>query len=173
MRSFRRGFMSARSRSAGAKIWKHLPFLAGLGAFFYTTLRSDISYANSSGTWNNFTATQKAQTMVNWFVSRLTIGTVPRVFGGNTYGGVKPTFQLGNTLNGVTALGVLALILKHVPFIPQRGKIGRFGVPLIAAGVLGGLFDDPSGQAVSRSPSYVGNNPQATRGAIATGVNTH
>jgi hypothetical protein len=145
-RSFRRGFMRTKgyARSAGGKFWHHAPLLAGLAAFFYTTVRNDVSYANSSGSWKNFTPAQKGQTLVNWFVSRISFGMVPNIFGGGTFGGVLPSFKLGNVLNGTTYAGIGALIVKHIPGIPGRGKIGRFGFPLLLAGIIGGLFDDPA-----------------------------
>ncbi len=142
---------------------------SGVGALIQQATSSDVAYqqTSNSGYWNSLSSTQKFEGVLQRFVSRATNGNV-LIFKNVFSDPVKPTFQLGNIFNKWTGIGIAALIYKHIPRLPQRGKVGKFAIPLIAGGIIGGLLDDPSGQAVARSPS-----PALRSGAMTTSVNAH
>lgn len=154
------------------KFISSLAVLAGFGALFQQTTSADVAYNQKTGAWATLNAGQKITALGVWFVGRLTNGyiTIPNAL---NYGAPKPSWNVGNALNKWTALGIGALIYKHIPIAPKRGLVGKFSLPLIAGGIIGGLLDDPSGQSVSRSASYVNNGPQTNRAALSTGVNLH
>lgn len=152
---------------ATSKFWNTLATLAGVGAFVQQTTSSDVSYGQSY--LNSLSGTDKAKAILGWTVSRVTFGNV--VLFPKVVGAVQPTFQIGNVVNKWTGLGVAAIIYKHIAGLPHRGKVGKFGFPLLAGGILGGLFDDPSDQAISRSPAY--SSPQVVRALTSTKVNAH
>lgn len=176
LRHVRRGFGSA-------KLWNALASLAGVGALVGQATTSDRANLSTGSAWQQATAGAKAQAYAVLLVQRLTNGAVlgnysfPNGKGQTITLNSKPTYQIGNVLNKFTGLGVGALIYKHIPMLPFRGKIGKFAIPLIAGGIIGGLIDDPSGQATSRSSGYVSNRvggPQAAlRGQTFTAVNAH
>lgn len=158
----RRGMSSLRhvKRSLMSnKVWTALASVTGVGAFFAQTTNSDLSYAQSSGYWGKLSGTQKIETIFSWTVSRAL-----SVFGFSyspfpaLAGPVKASLNPGNVLNKFTGAGVLALVYsamgKYIPLLPWRGRVKKFGKPLLAAGILGGLLDDPAGQVtVGRTSS--------------------
>jgi hypothetical protein len=178
-RASRRGMTSLRHVRRGlasSKTWKALAGAVGLGAFFQQTTNSDVTNLQGAP-WNAASAGQKLTALGVCFIQRITNGSVlsnyTATLGTTTIVlNSKPTWQLGNIFNKWTGAGVGALIYKHLPWVPEKAKVGKFVVPLLAAGIIGGLLDDPSGQAVSRSSAYVRNGPQVNlRGQTTTSVN--
>jgi len=188
-RASRRGlssFRHVRRGFASSKLWNSLATLSGIGALFAQATSADIKNFTTLGglstAWKSATGTQKATALAVCFIQRITngmvLGNYSATLGTSNWTlNSKPTWAIGNVFNGFTFAGIAALIYKHVPKMPQRGKVGKFALPLLAGGIIGGLLDDPTNQAVSRSNAYLGvlgavNSPQVNlRGQSTTNVN--
>lgn len=147
-RSGMSSFRSVRRGLGSNRLWNTLAGLAGVGAFVQQTTSNDYSYSVRSGYWGGLSGTQKAQVLFSWVTSR-----IASVFGMSyspfpaLAGPVRASLNPGNILNKWFGLGVGSLIYsalgKHIPMLPFRAKVKKFGKPLIAAGIIGGLLDDP------------------------------
>lgn len=141
-------------RSLGSnRLWKALSNGLGVGAFIQQTTNSDVSYAQNSGYWAKLGGLQKTEAIIGWTISRIL-----SVFGmqdtfvpfPSVVGPVKASLNPSNIANKWTGIGAGALIYsalgKWIPMLPWRGRVKKFGIPLLAAGFIGGLLDDPAGQ---------------------------
>lgn len=156
-----------RSGFGSNRLWNSLSKLAGIGAFVAQTTSGDLSLVQNSGQWNQWSGQNKFQYIVHNLVARLTLGNV-NVF--SQFGGApSPTFNPANILNKWTGLGIAAMIYKHLPGVPQKGKVGKFGFPLILAGVVGGLLDDPISGAARVNPSGLNVSTTAAFSGAVTG----
>jgi hypothetical protein len=155
----RRGLMSNR-------FWDTLSWVATAAGVVSSTIKGDVQYAQSQGTWQTKTLSQKLSFSASKLVSRFTNGAVIL---DPSAGPSAPTWNVANVLtNPLTWAGIGAEIYKRIPGLPQRTKVGKFNKLAIAG--LASLLDDPSNQAVNRSSSYVTNGPQ-TRAFASTGIN--
>lgn len=166
LRSVRTGFLSPR-------FWKTAALGSGFAALIAQATSSDRSYANSAGLLNNFTTGQKLQQYVNWMVSRVTNGYVPSVFS-NVYNGNKPSWNVANVLNQYTGAGIAAWLYGHFGnakglHLPFNTTVKKFGTPLIAGGIIGGLLDDPAGQVKQGLTSGLNVRGGVISGAIYRG----
>ena len=159
LRHVRRGFGSS-------KFWNGLAVAAGFGALFTQSTSSDR--ANLAAAVSGWTLAQKLQAYGTAFLQRLSLGNLGIINVTGSTGSVglnsKPTWNIGNSLNKFTAIGIGAEIYKRLPGLPQRGKIGKFGLPLIVAGLFGGLLDDPVSTGSSGvAPATTGGRSVTTR----------
>lgn len=164
---------NVRRAVGSSRLWNALAVLAGIGAFVQETTAADQAY---NANYNYGSNINKAKTIGNWLISRISLGTVPYAFGvgAGVLGGTKPGFNdFGRVLNKYTGIGIGAMLYsffsRKVYRLPMAGKVEKFGKPLIAAGIAGGILGD----APYSSPLQNRISGSASGVTVSTGVNQH
>jgi hypothetical protein len=146
---------------------KVIPPVLGVGAFIEQTTSGDRAYAQSTGYWDKLNGTGKAKLVLGDLASRITFGTwapFPDVAGP-----VKPTLNLGNVMNKWTGIGIAGIGYSWAAhsfggkYLPEGRLAGKAGGAALAAGILGGLLDDPPAYGTGNQSS---NLNSAGNGAI-------
>jgi len=161
-------------------IRKILPWAVGGIGLVQQTTHSDVDFARTNGYWDGNTSLgSKLANVGYWFVSRLTNGNTPTTtIGGKTIGPVKPTIQLGNTLNKWTGLGAVLVTYGGISklmgrrgrgVLPESRTAWHTGLAALVAGIGGGLLDNAdsySAPAVYSPGAYSSQLNRAGAGSI-------
>lgn len=104
-------------------------------------------------------------------VKFLTNDVVGRITGINPFGEstqFKQTINPAGMFNKYVGLGLLFnSVYPLLPRVPQKGLARKAGGALIAGGILGGLFDDPTPEAFGRNTNVKNAmTPQGTGGTM-------
>ena len=166
---------TAKSSSAGSKIYSLVKNASGYLAFASQLTAKDYSDLNSQASYKNVDIATKAKIFANIVTGRLT--GIHAFKGDNLYGSddIPFTVNPSGVANKFTGLGIAGLIYKNIPIksLPMKSKVGAVAKRVLVGGILGGVFDPPMNspsKTMASSPKVLGVRQQNRMATMQTGM---
>jgi hypothetical protein len=166
---------TAKSSSAGSKIYSLVKNASGYLAFASQLTAKDYSDLNSQASYKNVDIATKAKIFANIVTGRLT--GIHAFKGDDLYGSDEIPFTVNpsGVANKFTGLGIAGLIYKNIPIksLPMKSKVGAVAKRILVGGILGGVFDPPMNspsKTMASSPKVLGVRQQNRMATMQTGM---
>ena len=166
---------TAKSSSAGSKIYSLVKNASGYLAFASQLTAKDYSDLNSQASYKNVDIATKAKIFANIVTGRLT--GIHAFKGDDLYGSDEIPFTVNpsGVANKFTGLGIAGLIYKNIPIksLPMKSKVGAVAKRVLVGGILGGVFDPPMNspsKTMASSPKVLGVRQQNRMATMQTGM---